>query len=958
MEQQIKEGTKQDFEYICNMRFFQYLSGIQTNKLSMKQLISIILLYPILLIAGTTKPISTEDFANWKRIVNRQISTDGTIVFYEINPQKGDGVLIIHNTTTNQIDSLKRGADARITADSKLLVYTIKTPSDTTRKHKIAKTKKELLPKDSIGIFNTQTREITKYPGFKSTACGIESNTVFLMMDPEKATKTEEKNDSTAKNTTKKPKINSSKGRELFDLVIVNSGTNTSKRFKRVESYGYATKADFAAIFAKENDSTKINTLIFYNALNSTADTLLRDSNFIKKITFDVKGTQFAFLNSKDTAKTKSYQLELYQINHKKFSTIANSETFSKNRLTPSENGQIYFSENGKKLFFGIAAKPVKEKKDSIPDDEKAKLDVWSYTDNQIQPKQLKNVENEKKKTFVAIYHSDSKKCIQLTDSAMESIRFLNKNNGDIAIGIDKTKYERSEAWDIDVPGDYFLVDVKTGTRSNLLTKGKLLSISPSGNFALWYNHDEKQYVLANTKNGQKTNPLPNFAFSLTDEDNDIPAAAKPYGITGWTPNDEYVLINDRYDIWCIDLKAKKPAINLTKGRKNKIQFSYIKTNYDEVFIPTNTAILLKSVNEKDFSEALHTLTIQQRSDPQVLTSENCSISDIIKARNTNDFLWSKQTVERYPEILYSKSDFKNPVQLSVTNPQQKEFNWATVEMTSWLSFDGDSLRGLLYKPANYDPTKKYPLMVYFYERNTENIHRHSIPSPSRSIINIPHYCSNGYLVFVPDITYKTGYPGQSAYNAIVSGVYHLISTHKSIDEKRMGLQGQSWGGYQTAYLITQTNIFAAAMAGAPVSNMTSAYGGIRWGTGNSRMFQYEQTQSRIGGTLWEKPLLYIDNSPLFFAPKVNTPLLIMANDNDGAVPWYQGIEYFMALYRLNKPVWMLNYNGMEHNIDEKYWANRMDLTIRMMDFFNHYLKGDKALDWMIKGIPATEKGK
>ena len=287
-----------------------------------------------------------------------------------------------------------------------------------------------------------------------------------------------------------------------------------------------------------------------------------------------------------------------------------------------------------------------------------------------------------------------------LTDSAMESIRFLNKNNGDIAIGIDKTKYERSEAWDIDVPGDYFLVDVKTGTRSNLLTKGKLLSISPSGNFALWYNHDEKQYVLANTKNGQKTNPLPNFAFSLTDEDNDIPAAAKPYGITGWTPNDEYVLINDRYDIWCIDLKAKKPAINLTNGRKNKIQFSYIKTNYDEVFIPTNIAILLKSVNEKDFSEALHTLTIQQKSDPQVLTSENCSISDIIKARNTNDFLWSKQTVERYPEILYSKSDFKNPVQLSVTNPQQKEFNWATVEMTSWLSFDGDSLRGLLYKPT------------------------------------------------------------------------------------------------------------------------------------------------------------------------------------------------------------------------------------------------------------------
>ena len=151
--------------------------------------------------------------------------------------------------------------------------------------------------------------------------------------------------------------------------------------------------------------------------------------------------------------------------------------------------------------------------------------------------------------------------------------------------------------------------------------------------------------------------------------------------------------------------------------------------------------------------------------------------------------------------------------------------------------------------------------------------------------------------------------------------------------------------------------MFAAAMAGAPVSNMTSAYGGIRWGSGMSRMFQYEQTQSRIGGTLWEKPMHYIENSPLFYAPKVNTPLLMMHNDNDGAVPWYQGIEFFMALYRLNKPVWMLTYNGVNHNIEAKYWANRIDLSTRMFQFFNHYLKGEPAPEWMVKGVPAIDKG-
>ena len=249
-------------------------------------------------------------------------------------------------------------------------------------------------------------------------------------------------------------------------------------------------------------------------------------------------------------------------------------------------------------------------------------------------------------------------------------------------------------------------------------------------------------------------------------------------------------------------------------------------------------------------------------------------------------------------------------------------------------------------------------MMVYFYERSSTNSHRYNFPRPSHSTINIPFYVSNEYLVFVPDIVYKTGYPGQSAYDAIISGIQQLTNQNDYIDATKIGVQGQSWGGYQIAYLVTQTNIFAAAMAGAPVSNMTSAYGGIRWGTGMSRMFQYEETQSRIGGTLWDKPLLYLENSPVFMAPRVKTPLLIMSNDNDGSVPWYQGIEYFMALYRLQKPVWLLNYNGMEHNIETKYWANRIDLSKRMFGFFNYYLKGEKAPEWMIKGIPAIEKGK
>jgi dipeptidyl aminopeptidase/acylaminoacyl peptidase len=274
--------------------------------------------------------------------------------------------------------------------------------------------------------------------------------------------------------------------------------------------------------------------------------------------------------------------------------------------------------------------------------------------------------------------------------------------------------------------------------------------------------------------------------------------------------------------------------------------------------------------------------------------------------------------------------------------------------LVQYKALDGTPLEGLLYKPENFDASQKYPMITYFYEKESDNLHTYREPAPSRSAINYAYYASNGYVIFVPDIVYKIGYPGESAYNCIIGGVNTMLNKG-FIDEKRLALQGHSWGGYQTAYLITQTNLFKVAESGAPVVNMTSAYSGIRWGTGLARQAQYEQTQSRIGGTLWEKPMLFLENSPLFYLPKVQTPVLILHNDGDDAVPWYQGIEMFLGLKRLGKPAWMLNYNGEKHGIMER--RNRKDFTIRMAQFFDYYLKDAPMPPWMKEGVSATEKG-
>jgi dipeptidyl aminopeptidase/acylaminoacyl peptidase len=285
-----------------------------------------------------------------------------------------------------------------------------------------------------------------------------------------------------------------------------------------------------------------------------------------------------------------------------------------------------------------------------------------------------------------------------------------------------------------------------------------------------------------------------------------------------------------------------------------------------------------------------------------------------------------------------------------------KDYNWGTVSLYKWKTRNGFESEGILYKPEDFDSTKKYPMLVYFYETHSEGLYNYLAPQPSRSTINIPYFVSNGYLVFTPDIHYTIGHPGQSALDCIVPGV-ELLCKNSWVDKDNIGIQGQSWGGYQVAYMVTRPEVFKwkAAGAGAPVANMTSAYGGIRWGSGMVRQFQYEDTQSRIGKTLWEGLDLYLENSPLFHADKVQTPLLIMSNDKDDAVPWYQGIEYFTALKRLGKTAWLLQYNDEYHNLRERVSAK--DLTIRLQQFFDHYLKGKPMPVWMKTGVPATMKG-
>ncbi|MCT4644466.1 MAG: prolyl oligopeptidase family serine peptidase, partial [Carboxylicivirga sp.] len=480
-------------------------------------------------------------------------------------------------------------------------------------------------------------------------------------------------------------------------------------------------------------------------------------------------------------------------------------------------------------------------------------------------------------------------------------------------------------------------------------------AVSDNGKWFVYYNPEDGQYYSVNILTGAKALISKGIEVSLSDELNDVPNDPGAYGVEDFTKDDKFVLVYDRYDIWKLDLTGKKAPLCITKGegRKNTTEFRYVKLDKEEKSIDLKQEVLLRAFNDVNKQSGFYKLN---KKGLQQIMMGDYKVYSPMKAEEADVMVWRKGTFRIYPDLQVCGKDFTNSKVISHVNPQQEKYVWGNIQLVDWIATDGLKHQGLLITPDNMDKNKKYPMISYFYERYSDELHSYRSPAPSRSTVNWNFYASNGYVIFVPDIFYRDGDPGLCAYEAVVSGCQAMADRFQFIDRENMGIQGQSWGGYQVAHLVTRTNLFKAGMAGAPVSNMTSAYGGIRWGSGMSRQFQYERTQSRIGGTLWDKTNKYIENSPVFFAPQVQTPLLIMHNDNDGAVPWYQGIEYFMALRRLQKPVWMLVYNNEEHNLTRR--ANSKDLSIRMMQFFNHYLKDAPMPVWMHDGVPAVKKGK
>lgn len=948
--------------------------------------------------SASKRPLTYDVVDSWRSIQGARLSNDGQWLAYALTSQAEDGELVVRNTKTGQEFRHPRGTAPSFTSDGRFVVFTIAQSKADEEKERLANRRRGEGQggEPEAGAAEPQGRGAGRGQGARRqeprTGLGIMALADGKTTTAEKVGSFRLPEESSAwlayyKGTgpagaaaaapgggrggrgggappaaTPPPQGRGGAGGAArdrkqpgSDLILRNLATAEETTIPEVTEYAWNQKGAWLAYTVSSNDAAKDGAFARRMA-DGAVTTLHSGKGRYRAIAFDEAGEQLAFLS--DQAEFEKpvapYRLYYWKAGDARATELVSAATAGMPRgMVVSENGAPRFSRDGARLYLSTAPPPPPPADPDSDAPQPIPVDIWSWKDPQLQPMQRVRAEQERQRSYRAVVHLADRKFVQLATPELPAV-----NPGDDAVralGSSDVPYRMEVSWD-QTYNDHFVVDLKTGQSKKFLEHWPgAVSMSPGGRYALYFDERAGHWFSYRIADGNRVNLTEKLNVRF-QQDNDVPDLPGPYGSGGWTAKDASVLLYDEFDIW--EVKPDGTGARLVtggEGRKQKLVFRYRSLDPEERTIPANTPVLLATTNDDTRATGFYRLSsVTAGGAPQKVVMLDKAFGPVTKAKGAGTVVFTLSRFEEFPDLWLSDTAFADMKKVSNANPQQAEFVWGRSEIIDYINADGKKLRAILTKPENFDPAKKYPLMVYIYEELTQGLHSYSAPNVATSI-NIPRYVSNGYVVLRPDIVYATGYPGEAAEKCVIPAVNTVVAMG-FVDPKRIGIQGHSWGGYQITHLITRTNLFAAVEAGASVSNMVSAYGGIRWGTGMSRAFQYEKTQSRIGAPPWDAPLQFIENSPIFWVEKIRTPYLTIHNDEDDAVPWYQGIEFITALRRLGKEGYMFNYNGERHGLRNR--DNMKHWTVHMDEFFDHYLLGRPRPEWMEKGVPFLERGR
>jgi dipeptidyl aminopeptidase/acylaminoacyl peptidase len=902
-------------------------------------LIFLILVFVFSLFAQSEKKVLTlDDYPHWKHILSPSISTDGNWINYSLRPNGGDAILYFKNLMSDKIYEIPYGSGAKFSDDSRWAAYLIGVSKVEAKK--LQKDKKPVPRKGEL--LNLETGE--KYTIANTANIDFSKNAKYF--------------------AAKKANLDKAAKHKGTDLVLRNLETGISQNIGNVGEYFFNKHGTMLAytVDAANKGGNGVYLLDLTTGRFVPLDTGEAD---YAQIAWDKKGTALAFLKGKqekDYWEKDNVLLAFTGLGGESFTRFeydpSQDTQFPENmviseRVTPQRgrrpgsspttpNRALIWSEDLSRVFCGVKKQ---EKKPEKSKEELPNVDVWHWKDEQIQSVQARRFDFNVNFTFRSVYLLKSKKFIQLADKNMRTIAL--SRDGKWGVGRDAMPYLS----DVETQqSDYYWVDTSSGERKPIV-KGirRSLGISPHNSHFLYLK--DKQLWIYDFIKGKNTNISSKAPVLFVNEEDDRPNEKPPFGIAGWTKEGKAVIVNHKFDLWLLPLDRGEPISILGGlGDEEKIQFRYIRLDPEEKFIDTSKPMLLSAYGEWTKKSGYYSLKIGDA--PKRLAYLDKRYGFPRKAKKADKILFTIETFEEFPDLYVSELDFKNPKRITDVNPQQKDFAWGRRILIDYANSKGQKLQATLALPAGYEEGKKYPMLVYFYEKMSYRHHQYSMPTYD----DRPHmsaYASDGYLVLMPDIIFEIGKPGTSSLDCVSSAVKKVIELGYA-DQERIGIQGHSWGGFQTSFIVTQTDMFACVVSGAPPTCIEGEFNQVFKGSGNNNHSYYSRSQGRMGTDPWKNHELYRSQSAIQNAAKITTPFMLLHGTEDGSVDWIQSLEYYNAARYLGKEVIFLSYPGEPHHLAKE--ENQKDFQKRMKQYFDHYLKGKPMPDWMADGIPYVKK--
>lgn len=914
-------------------------------------LLSIFVFFNLTTHAQQKKNLSPDDYGKWQSIGASDLSPNGEWVAYQITVQEDNDTLYLVNRTTQTTYKLEFASAPEFSKDNQWIAYRIGLSFK-----EAEKLKEQTKPIEyKMGLLNLTSGKKETIQNINRF--GFSRNGKFLAayLTP--------------------PKENKDKGAVL---LVKNLLDGTTRTIGNVTDYAFNKKSDYIA-YIVESANAAGNSAELFNLENYNLKILASDTCKFSKLSWQKEGDGLAFFKSYKKDKYDEENAVLYTYTNlfkvpvlKTFDPEAAKDFPAGMRISNTSN--ITISDDMSSVFFGLnkwtynaAAKKDDKtpgdslnKKDNTPTDstknnatakkdapaiKQAGVDIWHWKDPEIQPRQKITLGQDTLFSYLSVWNLDNNRFFQLAKEVAPDAQ-LSGNQKHVVIFNDK-KYKPAFKEDY---ADAWIVNVKTGTEK--LAFEKILTgfntfprTSPDGKWLAYFK--DKHWWTYNIATGQNTNLTQNIKTDFWNIRDDHPASRPAVGMGGWIKGDKEIWVYDEYNVWALKPDGKG-ARKLTEGEKDETVYRINRLDFEEPYLDDSKPIYFSSYGDKSkkFGYSKY-----EKGKVDKLIFENAQVNRLVKAKDANCYSFVKQDYDK-PPSLFVTDNFSDVKQVVATNPQQKDYNWGKSELVSYTNKNGKKMQGALFYPANYEPGKQYPMLVYIYETLSNTVHSYVNPN-QRGAYNTTNFTTNGYFVFRPDIVYDINDPGISAVNCVVPAVEEVLKTGM-IDKEKVGLMGHSWGAYQTSFIISQTNLFKAAVAGAPLTNLISMSNSIYWNSGTPDAKIFETSQGRFDGPWYERMEDHMRNSPMYNAANIKTPLLVAFGDKDGAVDWHQGIEMYSTMRRMQKPHIMLVYADENHGLAKK--ENQIDYQKRQKEYFDYYLLGKSAEKWITDGISQQEK--